>query len=91
MPVPAQWAQTEVVASNSADPPDLNTGAVMLQPVLEAPFYRTIVLVLLHIDEIDHDQTGEIAETQLARHFLRRFHIGLERSFLDIVFAGRPA
>ena len=45
----------------------------------------------LHVDEVDDDQAGQIAQPKLARHFVRRLQIGAERGVLDIVFARRAA
>ena len=36
-----------------------------------------------HVDEINHDQTRHIAQTQLACNFDSRFHIGAERGLLN--------
>ena len=46
-----------------------------------------VVRLLLHVDEVDHDEAGEIAQTHLARGFVGGFEVGLERGLLDIAFA----
>ena len=49
------------------------------------------VAALVHVDEVDDDEAGEIAQAKLARDFLCRLEIGLERGVLDIVLARRLA
>ena len=73
------------------DAADLNAGAVVLEAILQLLLDRPVVPVLLHVDEVDDDQSGEVAQAQLPRHFLRRFQIGLERGVLDVVLARRAA
>ena len=73
------------------DAADLDARAVVLEVVLQPLLDRAVVAVLLHVDEVDDDQAGEIAQAQLARDFLGRFQIGLERRLLDRVLAGRAA
>ena len=85
-PLPRHFQQAEVT-----DPADLDARAVVAQAFLDAPLDRPVVALLLHIDVVDHDQSGEIPQLQLARDLLRRFHVGLERGILDIVLARRLA
>ncbi len=47
--------------------------------------------MLFHIDEVDDDQPGEIAQAQLPRDFLGGFEIGLERGLFDVALARRAA
>ena len=46
---------------------------------------------LFHVDEVDDDQAGHVAQAQLARDLVRRLDIGGEGGLLDIVLAGRAA
>ena len=48
-----------------ADPANLNAGPVILEGILQAPLHRTVVAVLFHVDEVDHDKSGKIAQPQL--------------------------
>ena len=58
-------------------------------------FHRVLELLLdvalvargLHVDEVDHDQATEVAQAQLARRFLGRFHVGAKRGLLDVAAA----
>ena len=45
--------------------------------------------MLLHVDEIDHDQPGEVAQPQLSGNLLGGFEIGAQRRLLDVALAGR--
>ncbi len=71
------------------DAADLNAGAIVLQMILEALFDRTVVALLFHVDEVDDDETGKVAQTQLAGDFFCRFQVCLECRVLDRVLAGR--
>ena len=46
------------------------------------------MLVRRHVDEVDHHQAAEVAQAQLAGHFLGRLEIGLERGLLDVAALG---
>ncbi len=70
-----------------ADAADLDAGAVVLQRVLEPPLDGPVGAVLHHVDEVDDDEAGEIAQAQLAGDFVGGLEIGLERRVLDIVLA----
>ncbi len=53
-----------------ADAAHLDAGAVVLQRLLQAPFDRAVVALLLHVDEVDDDQAGKIAQAQLPGDFV---------------------
>ena len=74
-----------------ADPADLNAGAVIGERRLHRLFNLTDVGVGLHVDKVDDDETGHVAQAQLAGDFLRRFKVSGDRRLLDAVFAGRAA
>ena len=73
------------------DAADLDARAVVLQRVLHAPLDRAIVAPLLHVDEVDDDEAGEVAQAKLAGDFVGRLEIGAQRRVLDIVLARRAA
>ena len=75
-------------ARNAAN---LDTRAIRLEPLFETFLNRRVVLALIHVDEVDHDQACKVAKAQLTRNFLGRFQVGLERGFLDGPLFGRPA
>ena len=54
------------------DAADLDAGAVVAQRVLQPALDRAVVALLVHVDEVDHDQAGEVAQAELARDFLGR-------------------
>ena len=73
------------------DAADLNAGAIILQRILDAAFDRAIVAAFFHVDEVDNDQTRQIAQAQLACDFVGCFQIGAQRCVFNIMFASRAA
>ncbi len=73
------------------DAADLDAGAVVAHRILHLVLDLTLVARLLHVDEVDHDQTGEIAQTDLAGDFLGRLYVGPDRRLLDVALLGRAA
>ena len=84
-PLTAHLQQTE-----PADPAHLNACPIGFQLVLQAFFHRQVVAPLFHVDEVDHDQPGQIAQPQLPRHLVRGFKVGLECRLFDRAFLGGP-
>ena len=54
-------------------------------------FDRAVVALLLHVDEVDDDEAGKIAQLELARDLVRGLDIGVERRLLDGELARRLA
>ncbi len=88
-PVPPHMAQTWVVDFQNAgadalarhfkqsemrDPANLDAGAIIFQTILHPLFDRAVVAVFFHVDEVDNNQAGEIAQTQAGA----RFHLLLQ-------------
>ena len=53
------------------DAADLDAGAIAFQRLLHLALDRTVVAAFIHVDEVDHDQAGQIAQTELAGDFGR--------------------
>ena len=92
---PLQQARAPTLArqldqSEAGDSPDLDPGAIFLERVLELLLDSAVVPRLIHVDEVDDDQAGEVPQSKLARGFLCGFEIGSERGRLDIALTGRP-
>ncbi|MDT4841651.1 hypothetical protein FQZ97_755150 [compost metagenome] len=66
----------------------LDAGAVEMEGIAQALFDGALVLAVLHVDEVDDDQTAQVAQAQLAGHFVRRFRVGAQRGFFDVGAAG---
>src|SRR5690606_20158035 len=64
------------------DAAHLDAGAVVLQAILEALLDRTVVAALFHIDEVDDDEAGKVAQAELAGDLFRSFQVGLQRGML---------
>ena len=73
------------------DPANLDARAVILERILDPAFDGAIVAALFHVDEVDDDEAGKIAQAQLAGDFISRLQIGAQRRVFNIMFAGRPA
>ena len=54
------------------------------QPVLDL----ALVLVRLHVDEVDDDQAAEVAQAQLAGDLIGCLQVGAEGRFLDVMALG---
>ena len=68
----------------------LDACPVLPQAIGQLALHRTVVALLVHVDEIDDDQACEVAQAELAGDFLGRLQIRLQRGVLDMVFAGGP-
>ena len=66
---------------------DLRPRLVFLDVISERTFDIRPVFGILHVDEINHDQTTKIPQTQLTGDFISSFQIGVEGGFLDITAA----
>ena len=63
-------------------------GAVDFQCFAHLLLDFALVLGRGHVDKVDHDQAAHVPETQLAGNLFRRFQVGLERGFLNVVALG---
>ena len=75
-------------AGNTAD---LNTGTVVLQRFLHRALDFAGVRMMLHVDEVDHDQASHVAQAQLTGNLACSFQIGRKRGLLNAMFFGRTA
>ncbi|CUI79887.1 Uncharacterised protein [Achromobacter xylosoxidans] len=67
----------------------LDAGAVEMEGVTQALFDGALVLAVFHVDEVDDDQAAQVAQAQLAGHFVGGFRVGPQGGFLDVGAAGR--
>ena len=73
------------------NPPQLNAGTVTTHGFLEPALDLPPVTRFIHVDEVDHHQSGKIAQTQLPGHFLSGLKVGRQCCLLDRTLAGRLA
>src|SRR5690606_34267643 len=85
-PLAAHFHQPE--AGNAAD---LDARAVVLERLLHRLLDLPDVRSVLHVDEVDDDEPGHVAQAQLAGDLARRLEVGVERGRLDAVLLGRAA
>ena len=74
-----------------ADAADLDAGAVEAQRFLQPALDGAVVALLLHVDEVDDDEAGEVAQLQLAGDLVGRLEVRVMRRFLDGELARRLA
>ncbi len=67
-----------------ADGTELHTRAVLAQRVAQAVFHLAPVARLFHVDEVDHDQTAQVAQAGLTCHFVGGFEVGAGGGFFDV-------
>ena len=63
----------------------------MLQRFLHRTLDLAGVAVVFHVDKVDNDQPGHIAQAQLAGNLSCGFKVRRKRGLLDAVFFGRAA
>ena len=80
----AQPLARHLEQAEGRDAADLDAGAVVAHGILDLVLDLPLVAVLLHVDEVDHDQAGEVAQADLAGDLLRRLDVGAERGLLDV-------
>src|SRR5690606_6495263 len=71
------------------DVPDLDARTIVAQRVLETALHGAVVALLLHVDEIDDDEAGKVAQLELARDLVRSLEVRTERRLLDRELARR--
>ena len=81
-----QFEQAERRNATQLDPRAIATHG-FFEPALNLP----TVLGFIHIDEVNHHQTRQIAQAQLTRDFFRRFEVGGQGGFFDGTLFGRLA
>jgi hypothetical protein len=74
--------------AEARDASELDAGAVHLDRIAQPVLDRLLVLLRLHVDEVDDDQAAEVAQAQLARDLVRRLEVGVAGSRLDVAAAG---
>ena len=85
-PLARQLEQAE-----GADAADLDARPVDAHRILDLVLDRRWCRDLLHVDEVDDDQAGEIAQAELAGDLLGRLDVGAQRRLLDVALLGRAA
>ena len=75
--------------AEAGDAAHLDPGPVEAEFVLEDAFDGPVVLGLVHVDEVDDHQAGEVAQAQLAGGLDGGLAVRLEGRGLDIAFLGR--
>ncbi len=77
--------------AKAGNPAHLNARAVGLELFFHPLFNGCVVATFIHVDEVDDDQTGQIAQTQLAGDLIGGLKVGLGRRLFDRTFFRGPA
>ena len=77
--------------AEARNPAKLNPRTIVLECVFQAFFHGSVVLALVHVDEVDDNQTGQIAQPHLAGYFVGSLQVGLGGGIFDRAFLGRLA
>ena len=62
----------------------MHAGAVFFERVAQDVFDIALMLGVFHVDEVDDDQTAQVAQAHLAGDFFGGFHIGFEGGVFDV-------
>src|SRR5690348_7789379 len=57
---------------------------VVAKRLAQSIFDVALITLILHVDEVDDDQSAQIAQAELARQLLRGFEVGTQRRLLDV-------
>ncbi len=85
----AQALARQLEQAEARDPADLHARLVGPHGFAQLVFHVALGFAAVHVDEVDHDQAAQVAQTQLARDFLRGLQVGLQRGLLDVGALGR--
>ena len=83
-----QALSRELEQAEARDAADLDAGAVLLDRVAQPVLDRTLVLLRLHVDEVDDDQAAHVAQAHLAGDLVRSLEVGVAGRRLDVRAAG---
>ena len=74
-----------------ADLAHLDPGTVGLEGLAQALLHRALMAALGHVDEVDDDEPGQIAQAELPGHLVGGLEVGLDRGLVDVALARRAA
>src|SRR5687767_2512422 len=77
----------ELHQPEARDLADLHAGAVVLERVAQAVLDLALVALRFHVDEVDDDQSAQVAQPELARHLVGGLEVGAQRGLLDVAAA----
>ena len=62
-----------------------------MQGIAQSVFDFALILGRLHVDEVNHYQAAQVAQAQLARHFVGSFAVGAQCRFFNVTAFGGAA
>ena len=66
-------------------------GLVFLEALLQGRLHLLLVLLVLHVDEIDDYQAAQVPQPELPGHFVGGLQVGLQGGLLQLLLAGAAA
>ena len=87
----AQSLAAHLHQAERRDTTHLDARAIVRQRRLHGFLDFADVGVVLHVDEVDHDEARHVAQAQLPRDFMCGLEVGANGGRLDPVFARRPS
>ncbi len=67
---------------------NLDTRAILTHRFAQTVFNRTLVANRRHVNEVDNNQTAQVAQAELAGDFISGFQVGVEGRLFDVAAAG---
>ncbi|KEP73660.1 hypothetical protein HR12_02960, partial [Microbacterium sp. SUBG005] len=67
---------------------NLDTCAILAHRFTQTVFNRTLVANRGHVDEVDNNQTTQVAQAELAGDFISGFKVGVEGGLFDVATTG---
>ena len=67
-----------------ADRAKLHAGTILAQRVAQSVFHFAAVATFFHVDEVDHDQAAQIAQSHLTGHLVGGFQVGAGGGLFDV-------
>ena len=67
---------------------NLDTCAILAHRFTQTVFNRTLVANRGHVDEVDNNQTTQVAQAELAGDFISGFKVGVEGGLFDVAATG---
>src|SRR5690606_22665003 len=80
----AQTLAGQLHEAKTRDLAHLHASAIEVQGISQPLLDGALVLAVLHVDEVDHDEAAQVSQTQLAGHFIRRFLVGTQGGFFNV-------
>ncbi len=83
----AQTLAGHLQQAKARDMANLDTRAILTHRFAQAVFNRALVANRRHVNEVDNNQTAQVAQAELAGDFISGFQVGVEGRLFDVAAA----